>query len=131
MAIKDKNMSRALDRLTKLAAIFEKKLKKNADTPVVIQGDNDLVVWLNTNFGPSAKNSIASNIANAIEDDMNSLYVTLSVSGGKLNIETKLNGAPSEVARKIVNDAVLPKISPNLSKFPNGAKYQGWIKYPK
>lgn len=123
-------MSKAFERLEKVADKFDYKLRKLAEEPIVEQGDNDLVKLLDANFGQKDKNNIASNIANTIEGDLQSLYVNISVNKGKLNIDAKVNGAPNDVAKKQISDAVVPKIGGPVSKIP-AANYTGWIKYPK
>lgn len=123
-------MSKATDKMEKLANRFELQLRKQAEEPI-IEDVYAFQKWLNENFTTVDKNKIASNIANTIEEDMNSLNVSLSVMGGKLVTSALVNGKEHAVAVKIVNDAVLPKISGVLAKFPNGSKYSGWIKFPK
>lgn len=116
--------------MEKLANRFELQLKKTAEEPI-IEDVYAFQKWLNDNFPQAAKNKIATDIANAIEEDMNSLNVSLLIMGGKLITSALLNGKENATAIKIVNAAVAPKIAGVIAKFPNGSKYAGWIKFPK
>lgn len=121
-------MTKSIDNLKKVADTIELKLKK------ISQQQDDVYAfqkWVDTNFSTADKNKLATNIANSIEDDMNSLYVNLLISGGKLITDASVNGSPNGVAKKIIDSVIIPKISSIISKFPNGSKYVGWIKYPK
>ena len=130
-----------VDRLQKVADKFEYKLHKKAQSfdsePSELKSDIEVGYqedafqkWMDQNFTQSDKNKIASNIANSV-DDFDSLLISLSIKNKALQVSANLNGKESDVAKKIVQNEVASKAASVLSKFPEGSKYVGWIRFPK